>query len=403
MLTPVSCITGAPGSLVGIAAPTSGRPDLRNLLPRLPVPAPALFLIAAAVAADLVPQLGGLSIRTDQAIVTVALVVILFEGGMQIGWARLRPAVAAVVWVGLAGTAVTAAAMAGLAYYAFGFDWRAALLVGAALAPTDPAVVFSVLGKREIAGRSGTLLEGESGANDPVGIALMVSLLAAHGASWSAVGLGAGRFGLQLGVGLVFGAAGGLLLLQVVRRLRLPFGALYPALTMAVAGGLYAATAALDGSGFLAVFIAGIVVGDAPGPVKRKVARFAGTLAGLAEVVAFVVLGLSVEFTALIEGSRLWPALGMAALLIVVVRPLFVGALLAPVRLPRGERLFVLFAGLKGAVPILLGTYVLVEGVARAGEIYDIIFVVVLVSVIVQGGLVPTMIRLWRVPIRGST
>ncbi|MDT4940744.1 MAG: potassium/hydrogen antiporter, partial [Pseudonocardiales bacterium] len=179
--------------------------------------------------------------------------------------------------------------------------------------------------------------------------------------------------------------------------------ALYPALTVAVAGGLYAATAALDGSGFLAVFIAGIVVGDAPGPVKRKVARFAGTLAGLAEVVAFVVLGLSVEFTALIEGSRLWPALGMAALLIVVVRPLFVGALLAPVRLPRGERLFVLFAGLKGAVPILLGTYVLVEGVARAGEIYDIIFVVVLVSVIVQGGLVPTMIRLWRVPIRGST
>ncbi|MDT4940181.1 MAG: potassium/hydrogen antiporter, partial [Pseudonocardiales bacterium] len=209
MLTPVSCITGAPGSLVGIAAPTSGRPDLRNLLPRLPVPAPALFLIAAAVAADLVPQLGGLSIRTDQAIVTVALVVILFEGGMQIGWARLRPAVAAVVWVGLAGTAVTAAAMAGLAYYAFGFDWRAALLVGAALAPTDPAVVFSVLGKREIAGRSGTLLEGESGANDPVGIALMASLITAGGLSAGAFGQIAGEFVLQLGVGAAVGIVGG--------------------------------------------------------------------------------------------------------------------------------------------------------------------------------------------------
>jgi cell volume regulation protein A len=366
------------------------------------VPAPALFLLVAAAAADLAPSLGGLSIWTDQLLVTIALVVILFEGGAQIGWTRLRPNAAAVVWLGVAGTAVTAAATAALAHWLFGFDWRAALLLGAALAPTDPAVVFSVLGNREITGRSGTLLEGESGANDPVGIAVMVSLLAADDASWSSFGAGTGRFALQMGVGTALGLLGGLLLSRLVRRLDLPIGVLYLALTMAGAGVLYVAAAALHGSGFLAVFLAGIVVGDVREPLHRAVARFAGVLAGAAEVLAFVVLGLSVEFSALFTGNQFWVALGVAGLLVIVVRPALVGLLLVPVRLPRGERLFVLFAGLKGAVPILLGTYVLVEGVPRGGEIYHIVFVVVLVSVIVQGGLVPAMTRAWKVPMRGT-
>src|SRR6185312_16357392 len=148
-----------------------------RLAERVQVPTPALFLIAAAIASDLAPKLGGLTIVVDQRIVTVALVVILFDGGMHIGWGRMRTAAGAVVWLGVAGTAVTAGGMALGAHYLFGFDWRAGLLLGAALAPTDPAVVFSVLGRREISGRTGTLLEGESGANDPVGIALMVALL----------------------------------------------------------------------------------------------------------------------------------------------------------------------------------------------------------------------------------
>jgi cell volume regulation protein A len=112
------------------------------------------------------------SVTTVQRVVTVALAVILFDGGMHIGWRRFRQVAGPVVWVGVAGTFVTAAALAALAHALFGLDWWAALLLGTALAPTDPAVVFSVLGRREVAGRSGTILEGESGANDPVGIAL---------------------------------------------------------------------------------------------------------------------------------------------------------------------------------------------------------------------------------------
>jgi cell volume regulation protein A len=166
---------------------------------------------------------------------------------------------------------------------------------------------------------------------------------------------------------------------------------------------LYGAAAACQGSGFLAVFVAGVFVGDAEIPHKRDVERFTSGLASLAEIVAFIVLGLSISLGSVFSGTRAWTALGLAALLILVVRPVFVGLVLVPVNLPRGERIFVLWAGLKGAVPILLGTYVLSEDVPRAGEIYDIVFVVVLVSVVVQGGLVPAFARWLQVPMRDAT
>ncbi len=388
----VTCVLLAAALLAAVGS--------NRLAERIRIPAPALFLIVAAVVAAIVPKSDRLSIVADQRIVTVALVLILFDGGMHIGWARMRTAAGAVVWLGVAGTAVTAAALALAAHGLFGFDWRPALLIGAALAPTDPAVVFSVLGRREISGRTGTLLEGESGANDPVGIALMVSLLGATGSGWSAVGSGIGQFGLQLVVGTAFGLVGGWLLRELMRRVVLPNAALYPVQTVAFALLLYGGATALHGSGFLAVFLAGILVGDARTRAEQEIKRFSGALAALAEIVAFVVLGLSVELSSVVTGNRVWVGLGLAALLMLVIRPVLVGLLLLPVRLRSGERLFVLWAGLKGAVPILLGTYVVVEKTGRAGEIYDLIFIVVTVSVIVQGGLVPTMARLLHVPMR---
>jgi cell volume regulation protein A len=367
---------------------------------RVGVPAPAFFLVGAALASDLVPSLAPRSIESVQRIVTVALVAILFNGGLDLGWPRFRRNAGAIVWVGVAGTFVTAGALALAAHALFGFDWQPALLIGTALAPTDPAVVFSVLGRREGSGRSGTILEGESGANDPVGIALMVSLLGATGGGWSAVGSGVGHFLLQLGVGAAVGAAGGWAIAKITPRLRLGSSALYAIFVVGLALVLYGAATALEGSGFLAVFVAGILAGDRALPEKRSVVGFAGALAALGEIVAFVVLGLSVDLSSVFTGARVWTALGLAALLILVIRPVLVGLVSAPIRLSRGERWFVLLAGLKGAVPILLGTYVLAESAPRAGEIYDIVFVVVLVSVVVQGGLVPAMTRLFRIPLR---
>src|SRR5215217_4893338 len=237
---------------------------------RIRIPAPAIFLLAAA-ASDLVPSLGRLSVTTVQRVVSVALVVILFDGGMHIGWRRFRTAAGPVVWVGVVGTFVTAAALATLAHALFDLDWRAALLVGTALAPTDPAVVFSVLGRREVAGRSGTILEGEAGANDPVGIALLASLLAAgQSAGLDAAGSIAGRFLLQLVLGAAVGVAGAALLVRFMRRLPLPSEGLYPLRVLASALVIYGAATVAHGSGFLAVFIAGILSGDARAPTRGR-------------------------------------------------------------------------------------------------------------------------------------
>jgi len=371
-----------------------------RLSERVRVPAPAFFLIAAAVASDVVPKLHAVPIKVDQRLVTVALVVILFDGGMHIGWSRFRSAAGAVVWIGVAGTAVTAGAMAVLAHLLFGFSWLSALLLGTALAPTDPAVVFSVLGRREIAGRTGTIVEGESGANDPVAIALMVSLLGATGGGVGAVAEGVGEFALQMVLGVALGAVGGYLLLLLLRRVPLPNAALYPVQTIAFACLIYGVTTVAHGSGFLAVFLAGIIVGDARAPYKREIEHFAAGLGSVAEIVVFTVLGLTVSLEHVLHDGALWTGLALAALLILLVRPVLVGLVLAPIRLRRGERAFVLWAGLKGAVPIVLGTFVLTGDVPDASRIYGVIFVVVLISVVVQGGSVPTVARLLKVPMR---
>jgi cell volume regulation protein A len=383
------------GALALLAATGSAR-----LSERIRVPAPAMFLVAASLVVELFPHLGSLTIETDQRIVTVALVVILFDGGMHIGLARFRPVAGPVVWIGIAGTFVTAGALAVAAHVLFDFDWRAALLLGTALAPTDPAVVFSVLGRREIGGRSGTLLEGESGANDPVGIALMLAVLGSTGGGFHAVWHGTLEFALQMSLGIAFGVVGGLALRWLMTHLPMPNEALYPLRAVAFALLLYGACTAAHGSGFLAVLLAGILVGDTRAPYKREIERFSAAASSLAEIVAFTVLGLSISLSDAFGGDRGWTGLGLAALLILVVRPALLGLLLAPVRLRRGERLFVLWSGLKGAVPILLGTYLLTDQVAGADRLYAVIYVVVLVSVVVQGGLVPTLAHAWRVPMR---
>jgi cell volume regulation protein A len=281
----------------------------------------------------------------------------------------------------------------------FGLGWLTSLLIGTALAPTDPAVVFSVLGRREVSGRSGTLLQGESGANDPVGIALMVSLLGATGGGWSGVAGGIGQFALQMTVGGVVGALGGYAMLRFIR-LPLPNEALYPIRTIAAAMLVFGVATVCHGSGFLAVFLAGILIGDARAPYKHEIERFAGAASSLSEIVIFTTLGLTISLHDVLRGGDLWTGLGLAALMILIVRPVLVGLLLTPIRLDLGERIFVLWSGLKGAVPILLGTFALAEGVTDASRIYNIIFIAVTVSVVVQGGSVPAAARLLHVPMR---
>jgi cell volume regulation protein A len=372
-----------------------------RLTERLRVPAPAIFLICAAIAANFLPGVHeSLSVRTVERIVVVALVAILFDGGMHIGWRRFRSSAVPILWLGVVGTFATAGGIAVLAHSVFGLGWTTSMVLGTALSPTDPAVIFSVLGRREIVGRTGTILEGESGANDPVGIALMVGVLevaAGGGSGWQVIPV---EFAVQMAVGAAVGAAGGVLLLPFMRRVPLPSAGLYPLRTLAAAMAIYGLASLAHGSGFLAALVAGIVIGDARAPYKPEIERFHASVASLAEIVVFIVLGLSVQLDTLGTGSAWIIGLGLAVLLAFVVRPVFVGMMLLPVRLRPGERLFVLWGGLKGAVPILLGAFAILAGVPDSTRIYDIIFVVVAFSVVVQGGAVPFVAHKIGVPMR---
>lgn len=365
---------------------------------RIAVPSAAVFLLAAAIASDLFPTLV-LSITTVERIGTIALIVILFDGGFSIGWRRFRVAAAPIGWLGVAGTFATAGVAALFVHWAFGLGWVTAGLLGSAVAPTDPAVMFSVLGEREIHGRTGTILEGESGANDPVGIALMLGMiqLATHADAsfWIVVRV----FCEQMAIGLAVGVAGGLAERWLLTRVALPSGGLYTVRTLALAGIVYGVATVAHGSGFLAVFIAGLLASDVRAPFRSEIAVFQEGLSTLAEITVFVALGLTVDLGGM--GAGRWgEGLALAAFVALVARPLVAGTLLLPARLDAGERLFVIWGGLKGAVPILLAAFAVAQHVHDAQRIYETVFVVVLLSVVVQGSTIPAAARRLRVEMR---
>jgi cell volume regulation protein A len=337
-------------------------------MPAIRLPLPGLVLLAGA----LVPG-RPLGAHAVEWIASAALVVILLNGGMDIGWTRMRGSLRPVLSLGVLGTFLTAGGLAVVAHVALGLDWKLAAVAGAALAPTDPAVVFAVLGGTEIRGRAGTILEGEAGFNDPAGIALMLGMVELATHAHATLLDVAALFALQMGVGAAFGFLG-------ARLLRLARG--HPLLELAGAGALYGVTALAHGSGFLAVFVAGLVLGDEGESGHER-------LAGGCEVVAFAALGLTVELSGLPWGDGAI----LAACMALAIRPLVVLATLARARLQPGDRVFIAWSGLKGAVPILLAAFAVTGGVRDADEVYGSVFVAVLLSVFVQGSLVGAVAR----------
>ncbi len=355
----------------------------------LRVPAAALLLLGAAVASDIAPRLGTVvSIHDVTRIGVVALIVILFDGGMDLGWRSVRGSIGPVLGLGIVGTFATAGITAAAAHYLLGLDWVPAAVIGTALSPTDPAVMFSVLGDHAPRGRVTTILAAESGANDPVGIALMIGVLSAVShpghSHWNV----AADVGWQMLIGVVVGGLGAVLTTRVLTRLVRPAGALDPITALAAAGVIYGVAAVLDGSGFLAVFVAGLLLGDTTVDEDGSVRAFHSQLASVAELVVFVGLGLTVSLGTLNLGTVLTDGLVLAAILILVARPAAVAALLWPAKLRRGEKVFIGWLGLRGAVPILLAAFAVDEHVQQAHTVYGIVFIVVTVSVLIQGSLI---------------
>ncbi len=326
---------------------------------------------------------------------TTALVLILFDGGLNTPTALVRQYWRPAAALSTLGVALTAGLLA-LAAWLLGLPLPVALLLGAVVSSTDAATVFSVLRGSGIhlRKRPGATLELESGLNDPLAVLLTISLATALTAgsvddvSWWGV---AGQTVLQLVIGGVAGVGFGMAGVALLRRVALGGTGLYPALTLALAFLSYGITSLVQGSGILAVYLTGLLIGNADLPTRSTIARVHDALAWLSQIGMFLLLGLLVYPSRLAEVAAI--GLGLAFVLMLIARPLAVWITLLPFRYPAREKAFIAWGGLRGAVPIILATFPVLRGVPGASQIFDITFFVVVVNMMVTGGSVPWLAR----------
>ncbi|MDH6127932.1 potassium/proton antiporter [Kitasatospora sp. GP82] len=322
-----------------------------------------------------------------------ALVVILAEGGLKTSWATIRPVMPAASMLATLGVAVSVFVTAAGAHWLAGFDWRVSLLLGAIVSSTDAAAVFSVLRMVPLPSRLTGLLEAESGFNDaPVVILVVAFATTGPLDSWYVL---VGTIIAELAIGAAVGLAVGKLGAYGIKHVALPSSGLYPIAVMSLAVVAYAGGALLHGSGFLAVYIASVILGNAKLPHGPAVRGFADGLAWIGQIGMFVVLGLLCNPDTM--GSAIIPALVIGAVLVFLARPASVFAALTPFRLPWREQALLSWAGLRGAVPIVLATIPLVAEVPQAQEVFNIVFILVVVFTLLQGPTLPLVARRLRI------
>jgi cell volume regulation protein A len=368
-------VTGALMAAALVAALVAGR---------MRVPGLVLFLgLGMAIGSDGTGWIQFDDYELARRIGIVALALILFEGGLTTGFAEIRPVLAPALSLATIGTFITAS-IAGLAAAAlFGFSTTEGLLLGSVVAATDSAAIFAVLRQSTLRRKLARTLEGEAGLNDPVAVLLVLGLVDTIVKPGFGLGDLAALFGRQLGIGLGVGLAVGWLGVQAFRRLRLATPGLYPVASIAVGALAYGGAASLHGSGFMAVYLAGLALGSGHIPARQTVTAFHQGLAWVAQLSLFVTLGLLVFPSQLghvaVEGTALALLLGLVA------RPL--AALVAPGPAPfsLAERAVLGWAGLRGAVPVVLATFAVTAHVPHSLEFFNIVFFAVLVSTLLQG------------------
>jgi len=303
-------------------------------------------------------------------------------GGGQPAWHEIRPVVPTAAALALVGTAVSVGVAAVAARFLLDVDWTYAILVGAVLAPTDAAAVFSVLRRVPLPPRLRGVLEAESGFNDAPVVILVVALASDEPLSWQRLVV---LLGYELTIGGLLGAGIGWLGAWAVRRIALPASGLYPIAVLALCVAAYSVAAALHASGFLAVYLAALVLGNARLPHRPATRGFVEGVGWLAQIGLFVMLGLLATPSEL--GAAVLPALGIGMALLLVGRPLAVLVSTLPFRMPRREQAFLSWAGLRGAVPIILST------VPGDRDLFNVVFVLVAVFAMVQGPALPAVAR----------
>ncbi|GHD58208.1 potassium/proton antiporter [Jeongeupia chitinilytica] len=329
----------------------------------------------------------------------VALAVILLAGGLQTRIQSFRVALKPALSLATVGVVVSAGLAGAFAAWLLGLPWLHAMLLGAIVGSTDAAAVFAQLryGGVRLNERVGATLEIESGANDPMAIFLVITLLSVMtGASQPGALSMLGEFLRQFGFGAVGGLAGGWLLSRAAARFTLA-ESLYPLLILGGGLMIFAAVNSAGGSGFLAIYLAGLVIGNRPLPASESVRGMMDGLAWLAQAGMFLLLGLLVTPSRLLP--EIAPSLAFAAFLMFIARPIAVALCLVPLKFSRREIVFVSWVGLRGAVPIVLATFPIMAGVSGAVALFDIAFAVVLASLLIQGTLVPWMAKRCKVEV----
>ncbi len=319
-----------------------------------------------------------------------ALVLILAEGGLTTNWAHARAAAPAAIALATAGVAVSIGVVAACTHWMLGFGWRDALLLGAVLAPTDAAAVFSVLRRLPLPPVLSGMLEGESGLNDPPAV-LAVTLLSQPGGHHPSLLLAAGEVVWALAAGAAIGIAVGLIGMTFLRRVALPASGLYPVAVLALIVAGYGAASLARASGFLAVYVCAVLLGNARLPHGPATRGFAEGVGWLAQIGLFVMLGLLASPVRL--PPQILPALAVGAILVLLARPAAVIAVTLPFRLPWRQQTFLSWAGLRGAVPIVLATIPLSAKSPGAPRLFDIVFVIVVVFTLLQGPTLPLAAR----------
>jgi cell volume regulation protein A len=351
---------------------------------RLRIPGLVLFLgVGMLVGSDGLDFIGFTDYKLARTIGIIALALILFEGGLAAGFQEIRPVLGSALSLATLGTLVTAVVTGLVAYWLLDLSLLQGLLVGAIVSATDGAAIFALLRGSTLKRRLARTLEGEAGMNDPVAVLLVLGFI-----EW----IKRPDYGLvdmalllvqQLGIGTLVGVGVGWLAVQAFRRARLATGGLYPVASIAVVAIAFGFADVLHGSGFLAVYLAGLAMGSANLPARQTVHAFHDGLAWVAQLAMFLALGLLV-FPHQLDDIA-WQGTLIALVLVFVARPMAVAIATAFAPLGFGDRLVLGWAGLRGAVPVVLATFPVIEGIDPDKTFFNIAFFAVLVSTLVQG------------------
>ena len=366
-----------------------------KLSDRFAVPAFLLFLTIGMLAGS--EGLGGIyfdNYRIAKSIGVVALIFIIFSGGLDTTWKTVKPLLLPGLILSTAGVVMTALIVGVCAMGIFKFSLAEGLLLGAIVSSTDVAAVFSVLRLRKISlkGHLKPLLELESGSNDPMAVFLTLGFLGIITRSGSSFLQLLPLFVLDMGIGLLLGYAMSRLCVELVNRIKLEYEGLYPVLTIALVLLTYSLTTLTRGNGFLAVYVLGLMMSREEFVQKRSLIRFHEGMAWLMQITMFLTLGL------LVFPSQIVPVVGsgllIAVILIFLARPLSIFVCLLPFNFRFPEKVMIAWVGLRGAVPVILATFPLLAGIPQAHLIFNVVFFVVVASVLIQGTSIPMVSRL---------